>query len=354
MSKIEREYNYFYRITNLLNGHYYYGIHSTDDLNDGYMGSGSRIRNAIKKYGVEHFEKEILKFFETREELANYESEIVTEELVHDPECYNVSHGGETVKTIGTISIIDTNGNKFRCDKNDPKYLSGEYLPVTIGKVAVYNKETGKTEQISKEEYYSNKEKYETVFKPKYITVSYSNTLDGSVFKIPYDEYKNNKEKYKYQSKDKIVTKDSKGNLFRVSITDQRYISGQLKPLFYGKHHTDESKEKMKTTFSKINHQKGVKNSQYGTCWVTKDFKPIKIKKDDLESYLNLGYKIGRQTKPDNEYANKIMIEVVCPICGSKFMYRKHNLYGNPNPCCSNKCQQIKNKMAKDQRINNE
>ena len=41
-----------YEIKNKLNGMIYVGKHVTDDINDSYMGSGLRIRYAIKKYGV--------------------------------------------------------------------------------------------------------------------------------------------------------------------------------------------------------------------------------------------------------------------------------------------------------------
>lgn len=41
-----KKYHYFYKITNTINNKYYYGVHSTDNLNDGYMGSGTVIRMA--------------------------------------------------------------------------------------------------------------------------------------------------------------------------------------------------------------------------------------------------------------------------------------------------------------------
>ena len=37
-------YHYFYKIKNRINGHYYYGVHSTSDIDDGYMGSGKRLK----------------------------------------------------------------------------------------------------------------------------------------------------------------------------------------------------------------------------------------------------------------------------------------------------------------------
>lgn len=65
------KYYGIYRITNLANGKMYIGQHTTDDLDDGYMGSGLLIKKAIKKYGVQNFRKEWLMFCEDEEEL-NY------------------------------------------------------------------------------------------------------------------------------------------------------------------------------------------------------------------------------------------------------------------------------------------
>lgn len=45
---------------------------------------------------------------------------------------------------------------------------------------------------------------------------------------------------------------------------------------------SDESREKRKNTFSKIEHQQGTKNSQFGTMWITDGFENKKIKKEDV------------------------------------------------------------------------
>ena len=64
-----KKYNYIYIITNTLDGKIYIGKHSTDDLNDGYLGSGIHIKRAIKKYGKENFTKEILAYTDTKDSL---------------------------------------------------------------------------------------------------------------------------------------------------------------------------------------------------------------------------------------------------------------------------------------------
>ena len=84
-------YHYFYKITNKIDGCFYYGVNSIKDLNDNYMGSGKKLRYMYKKYGIENFEKQILKFFDTEEEMFAYEREIVTTELVKNKKNYNLT-----------------------------------------------------------------------------------------------------------------------------------------------------------------------------------------------------------------------------------------------------------------------
>lgn len=83
-----------YKTTNLVNGKYYIGIHGTNDLNDGYLGSGTLIKKAIEKYGVENFTREILSEADSYEELSKLEREIVTEDFVKLRHTYNMEIGG--------------------------------------------------------------------------------------------------------------------------------------------------------------------------------------------------------------------------------------------------------------------
>lgn len=73
----------------------YIGKHQTENLDDGYMGSGLRIQRAIKKYGVENFEKTILFECQSFEEMNAKEAEIVNEDFIARDDVYNIKLGGE-------------------------------------------------------------------------------------------------------------------------------------------------------------------------------------------------------------------------------------------------------------------
>jgi hypothetical protein len=94
MARKEKKYHFIYKTTNLLSGRYYIGIHSTNDLEDGYLGSGNRIRLAVRKHGKENFKREILEFCDNREELKKREVSIITLEEIAKKECMNLVIGG--------------------------------------------------------------------------------------------------------------------------------------------------------------------------------------------------------------------------------------------------------------------
>ena len=89
-------FHYVYRIDNLINGKFYIGVHSGEKnpSEDNYCGSGKNIKAAIKKYGKNNFSKLILGVFGSRKEADDKEKELVSEDLLSDPTCYNIILGG--------------------------------------------------------------------------------------------------------------------------------------------------------------------------------------------------------------------------------------------------------------------
>ena len=101
---------YLYEVKNKLNGKIYVGVHKTDNLEDGYMGSGKIILQAIEKHGVENFEKTILEFFPDAETMFQRESEVINEEFLSRDDTYNLRRGG-----MGGFDWINSSGiSKFR------------------------------------------------------------------------------------------------------------------------------------------------------------------------------------------------------------------------------------------------
>jgi group I intron endonuclease len=89
-------YYYIYKITNTMNENFYIGRRQSElppEL-DSYFGSGKILNLAIKKYGKEHFIKEILYTFDTEEELITAEKRLVNEAMVLRKDCYNIAIGG--------------------------------------------------------------------------------------------------------------------------------------------------------------------------------------------------------------------------------------------------------------------
>lgn len=89
-----RKHHIIYKTTCLITGRYYIGMHSTDDLNDAYLGSGLRLLRSVKKHGAGQHRREILEDLSTRDAASEREKELITDEMRSDPECLNCGPGG--------------------------------------------------------------------------------------------------------------------------------------------------------------------------------------------------------------------------------------------------------------------
>lgn len=287
-----KQIHYFYKIVNKINGHFYYGIHSTYNINDGYMGSGRKLHDAYEKYGIENFEKVILEEFPSRDQLLNYEKKIVNKILVKDKSCYNISLGGSGHPHITELVTVTDGKTNFVVSIDDERYKSGELKGVTKGR-AHYLDEDGNVVCITPEEAKLRGLKGFTAGK----LVARKKGSEDPFKLIKVEDYDTNI--YETPTTGHVVAKDSCGNIYRVLSSDERYISGELKPIFFGRKHKSETIEKMKVTHQKNGHQIGEKNSQYGTIWLIKpdEHKDMKFKpesEDDIIEKFNEGLVPGR------------------------------------------------------------
>ena len=103
------KYHYVYQTKNLINGKTYIGRHSTNNLNDGYIGSGKMLKRAIQKYGKENFVCIPMCYFDTYEESVDEEKFLVTREYCKDKNNYNIVEGGSNPIMYGDANAMKGN-----------------------------------------------------------------------------------------------------------------------------------------------------------------------------------------------------------------------------------------------------
>lgn len=138
MSYCEQDIKYYlYQITNKINGKIYIGVHQTEDINDGYMGSGVLINKAFDKYGLDNFEKTILKYFNSSEEMFNEELKIVNSSFIKRSDVYNICEGGKGFSS--SSSKIANDKRKWLLENDDD--FSRRYKKILKEKAKPLSKE---------------------------------------------------------------------------------------------------------------------------------------------------------------------------------------------------------------------
>ena len=205
MPRKQKKYHFIYKTTNLINNKFYVGMHSTDNLEDGYFGSGKILQYSVNKHGIENHQVEILEFLSSREELKKREAEVVNEELLADPLCMNLKFGGE-------------GGGKFWNEEHRKAFMDAALAA----------------------------------------------------------------------TKRRIADEGLHPNL-RAAISNAKFVDGARYD-WTGKRHSPETIQKMRRP-----KNLGESNSQFGTCWICNDEEVKKIKKEDLQSWLDNGWRKGRK-----------------------------------------------------------
>ena len=344
----KKQYFYGYKITNLINNHFYYGIHSTYNLDDGYMGSGTRLGYAYKKYGIENFKKEIIQYFDNIEDMILWEQEIVTESLTKDPNCYNIQIGGKYVQSLNMIPVIDENGDIKKVYRDDPKYLSGEYKYMFTGKTVVRD-DKGNIFAIDCDKIPNNchgiqyhkttvKDKNGNIFSvscddpriktKEFVSINKDKIVvkDGDKFKsITREEFNNGN--YEFMFKNTIIVNDHGVNK-RVSLNDPKYLAGEYKSLYKGKSLYKDKNGKHFicnvndervlsgelvgiTKGNKLSdeHVKKISRNQKNRIRINDGKSNKYVRKNELDDYLNNGWKLGYiphiYTKEEQQIINK-------------------------------------------------
>jgi len=328
--KEEKKFNYLYRTTNLINGKIYIGVHSTNRINDTYLGSGFILKRAIEKYGEKNFKKEILYLFDNIEEMYEKEKEIVNVDFVKRDDNYNMSIGGK-------LCILYGEKNGFYGKKHERETIEKMKLKLSdILTDQIYIRKDGKLTRIDADDY----DKWEKDGWERSSTNGDKCWInkDGIVKMVRKDEAQNyicegwksgtnvntieNKVWMNKDGKNKRIDKDiidehlkngwkigncstttrdmicyNKDGINKMILPAQveeyennGWVKGMLKkeyiPSFKGKTHTDEVKA--------IISRKASENSK-GRIWINKEEVTKMIYPYELEEYIKEGWKKGRK-----------------------------------------------------------
>ena len=263
-------YHIVYKTTNLINGFIYIGIHSTTELEDGYLGSGKELKRVFKEFGKENFKREILFQLDSREAILLKEEELVNKEFLERNDVYNRSLGGQTkgkLCSLGKVSVKHSVTGECRLlPLDDPRYISGEYIPVQCGKAVYFDVISNKNVRVSCDDPRISTGELQSSLTGKFF-VRYA---DGDYFLVTRDDPRYINNELLTPGTGRIVCSkiSEDGTLVSKSLClyDPLYLSGEWKPLWCFKKHTQETKSKI----GEINslNRFGSDNSQFGTRWM--------------------------------------------------------------------------------------
>lgn len=89
----KHKHHIIYKTTFEKTGEYYIGMHCTDNIEDGYLGSGKKLKDIITKQGKRNLKREILAYADNRQQLMALEGFYINKKNLTDKLCLNISSG---------------------------------------------------------------------------------------------------------------------------------------------------------------------------------------------------------------------------------------------------------------------
>lgn len=337
-------FGYIYKTTNVVNGKIYIGKkHSSKYLGNNYLGSGIRLTEAVKKYGKENFIVELLDVANTLEQLNTKEQYYIKLYDSQNPNTgYNLASGGDGGCVWGNPENHPSIG-KDRSKENNPAYKRKWYTDgVTVlylrpedvvpegfypgttnkpnaGRITIYSA-NGQRKSVKPEEVIIYKQQGWITSQEKQAEKI---RLEKEQKKQLKDAQKSQRELQREQEKQnklprvgwsKGLTKETDARVKQMS------ESRKGQQTFKGHHHSEETKqilsEKRKgykpsdESISKLSEtcrnrtpeqratvSRNCSEGQKNLCWVTDEKVSVRIHLEDLNKYINKGYRRGRAKK---------------------------------------------------------
>ncbi len=144
---LNKKYHYVYLITELSTGIQYIGIRSSDIIPEQDIGiiyfSSSTNKQFMKNQSVNKhdYTYEVLSIYDTRENALNEEIRLHSLYNVADNDgFYNKMNSCTEFSTFGHVTTKDKDGNIHYISTDHPKYLSGEYKPLSHGLSTMFDR----------------------------------------------------------------------------------------------------------------------------------------------------------------------------------------------------------------------
>lgn len=340
-------YGYIYETTNLINGKKYIGQKKSKIfLEEKYLGSGKILRQAIEKYGKENFSVKLLCKCNKQKTLDEKERYYINKYRKENIEIYNIAAGGNDFSN----PFCTGEANHFY-GKHHTKEAKEKISNAFKNRIWITKNKVNK---------FIKPEELDLYLQQGWIKGSYqSKSNHKKLSKLHKNLFKNNNElRYKcgnalrgkrwvHRGNERKVILPEELDLYiqqgwikGTGINSYKYNPSRKKPNFkgkknpfYGKHHTKETKEKIRQSMSskewKENHRnkvseatkkalsnrkirekmsnkakkrfanekerKAQSNRIKGFKWMTKDDITIQVKQNNIDLYLQQGYHLGRK-----------------------------------------------------------